>query len=266
QELTSAQNRFRVGQITRTDVSQAQAGLAGAKAGRIGAEGTLKSSEATFMRVIGRAPQNLSPAPSFENRLPKTLAEAIDIAQRNSPDLLAAMSMEKSAQAGSSASKGALAPTVDLFATAGRQHNQPTDDYRVDSVAAGVRAEWALFDRGVTWSRVRQNKYTANQKRMELADARRVSRENTTKAWESLTAVNAQLTSIKAQIEANRLAAEGVKREARAGSRTVLDVLNAEQALLNSRVALAQTERDRMVAAMQLLAAIGRLNLKDMGI
>ncbi|GHU01272.1 type I secretion protein TolC [Alphaproteobacteria bacterium] len=267
QELTSARNRFRVGQITRTDVSQSEARLSGATSQRIGAQGDLESAQAGFVQVVGRMPEGtLAAVPSFADRLPKTLAEAVAAAEQASPALKAAQETAAGANSKANATMGGLLPSVDAYVQAGKGIDPTTiNDDESHYAAAGLQASWSLYDSGTTLSKTRQDKRTANQRRMELDDARRKAVAEATSAWAGWTAAKAKIKSIQDQISAAQLAASGVKREATAGARTTLDVLNAEQELLDARVSLVVAQRDEAVAALTLMAAIGKLNLKALG-
>ncbi|QJE72907.1 TolC family outer membrane protein [Aerophototrophica crusticola] len=269
-QLEASNDRFRVGEITRTDVSQSEARLAGATSSRIQAEGLLNASRATFARLVGIVPQKLSqPAPTFT--LPSTMDETIALAEANNPAVVAAKYSEKASDAAVDVVTGELLPTVSLNAQAGRDWGSSSAgagrrDVPVDSAAITARVTIPLYEAGNTTSRVREAKQTARQRRIEVDEAARQSRENAIRAWEGLVTARATIKSRQAQVRSSEIALEGVRQEATVGSRTVLDVLDQEQELLDARVNLVRAQRDELVAAFQVLAATGQLTASRLGL
>lgn len=258
--LDSYQKRFKAGELTRTDVAQSEARLSGATANRIAAEGNLQVSNANYFDVVG-----LEPATQMDDvtdttiRLPKSLDEAIRLALTNNPQIKAYEHAVKAAGYTVNAKKGILAPQVDISAGAAKQHDYNTFK-RNDTweVMANVRVP--LYQSGSEYSDIRAAKQTENQYRILLSKIRQSVRSQTISAWENYTSNKAQIHSIQAQIKASKIALDGVIREAQVGSRTVLDVLDAEQEHLDNQVSLIKVHRDEIVSAYTLLSAIGRLN------
>ena len=246
-QLDAAQDRFRVGEITRTDVAQAESRRARARADRILAEGNVTSTRANYQRVIGETPQRLQPARPPQG-LPQTETEAQGLADTNNPSVVAAIYTERAAQNDVDLIFGELLPSLNLNSITQRGRETQTRGQTRDSIDLTAALTVPLYQAGSVDARVREAKQTAGARRIELEDARRRAKEDTTRAWEALNTSRASITAIQAQIRAAEIALDGVEQEARVGSRTVLDVLDAEQELLNAKVALVRSQRDEIVA------------------
>lgn len=264
-QLEATRDRFRVGEITRTDVAQAEARLSGATASRIQAEGQLQKSRANYENNVGKPPEALT-QPDIVTGLPGTVEEAIDIAIKSNPNFVAADFTASAAQDGVDVTRGDLLPTFDIEAQYAKGYDTLADKSRSTNAQARAVLTVPLYQSGAEYARLRQSKHTAGQRRLEADQARLDARETTIAAWENYQAFTASIESIKAQISASEIALEGVQREAEVGSRTVLDVLDAEQELLNARVNLVRAQRDQMVAGYQLLSALGRLSAETLGL
>ena len=255
-QLGAARDRFRVGDATRTDVSQAEARLARAIADRALAEGQLEAGRATFERFVGAAPGVLA-QPTLTVALPAVLDEALQLA-------LSAWSVQ-SAQFGEAAARdqidlnrGEALPSAALRMTGQRNIEPSLTTSRQDTVSVIAQVTVPLYQGGAVSSRVKEATETAGQRQQEVDQARKQAIESTRRSWQSLVAARANVTARQAQIRAAETALDGVRQELASGSRTVLDLLNAEQELLDSRVSLVRGQRDELAAAFQLLAAIGR--------
>ncbi|SDH65276.1 TolC family outer membrane protein [Roseospirillum parvum] len=264
-QLEATQDRFRVGEITRTDVSQAEARLAGAIADRIQAEGNLQSSRATYQRVIGHPPESLE-ATRPVNGLPKDLEAAIELALTGAPAVRAADYTARAAEANIEQTKGQLLPSLDVSASVSRGLHTTAPDSMSEDAQIAATLTVPLYQGGGVYSQLRQAKHTAGQRRIQVEEARQSARETVATAWDNLSTAQARIKSIRAQIEAAEIALEGVQREAQVGSRTVLDVLDAEQELLNARVDLVEAQRDEALTSFQLLSAIGRMTAAGLGL
>lgn len=271
-QLQASRDRFRVGEVTRTDVAQSEARLEGAKSTLLSAEATLASSRALYLRVIGRPPATLE-TPTEAPALPENLDEAIEIAVRESPGVKAARFNEEAARYAVNSAKGTLLPSVNLRGQYNRNEGiatNPAAPGTVDAISnrssVTVQVTVPIFNGGLRHSNVRRAKQVRSQRMMEIYQAERVAQENALVAWDNYRASRGQILSSEAQVRANEIALEGVRQEAYVGSRTTLDVLNAEQELLNSRVSLVRAQRNEAVAAYSLVAATGRLTAKDMGL
>lgn len=256
--LESYRKRFKAGELTRTDVAQSEARVSGAIANRIAAEGQLQISKANFYSVVGIEPENLQDVEELSLPLPSNVEEAINLALKNNPKIRAAHYAEQAALNMVSAKKGTLSPSIDIKGAAGKQKEITTikeSDYW--QVTANLKVP--IYQAGAEYAAVREAKQLANQYRILLAKTRQDVRSETTSAWESYQSNKAQIQSIKDQIKASKIALDGVIREANVGSRTVLDVLDAEQEHLDNQVSLTKAHRDEIVAAFTLLSAIGQM-------
>lgn len=262
-QLDAARDRFQVGEITRTDVSQAEARLSRARADRIQAEGNLTSSRANYVRIVGQPPGRLSPA-RVPAVLPATEADALNIAASDNPAVVSAKYAERAARDDVDLISGEFLPTVSLQGTLSRQHETQTAGFERDVAEANVVLSVPLYQGGQVDARVREAKQTAMQRRITAEDTIRRAREDATRTWEALTTARARIQAFQAQIRADEIALEGVEQEARVGSRTVLDVLDAEQELLDAKVNLVRAQHDEIVASYQLTAALGRLTAQSL--
>jgi len=256
-QLEATRDRFRVGEITRTDVAQAEARLSGASADTAGAQADLENSRANFIRVVGVVPNGLN-APEILPALPGSLDETVDMALTGNPSVLAASHVWEGAQHEIRNQRGRLLPTVDL--NGAYQHSWEAanqEDASSDTISASISVTVPIYQGGTVYGGLREAKHVAGQRRLELESARTQVREQAQQAWENMQATQSRIAALEDQIEAAEIALEGVQREAQVGARTVLDVLDAEQELLNARVDLVRAQRDEVVAALNVLSAIG---------
>ncbi|MBI3710130.1 MAG: TolC family outer membrane protein [Proteobacteria bacterium] len=263
-QLDAVQDRFRVGEVTRTDVAQAEARLERAKSDRIQAEGNLTSTRANYLRVVGEVPGKLAAAPLPRN-LPGSEREAIAGAPDN-PNVVAARYNELASQNDVDLIAGELLPSVSLNTTASKAYEQASPNTALAQVGVTLNLTIPLYQAGSVEARTRAAKQTVGQRRMEFEDVRRRALEDSARFYEAYTTAKSQIGSFNSQIRASSIALEGVEQEARVGTRTVLDVLNAEQELLDGRVNLVRAQRDNIVAAYQLVGAIGKLTAKDLSL
>ncbi|WP_247874285.1 TolC family outer membrane protein [Azospirillum sp. TSH58] len=268
-QLDAARDRFRVGEYTRTDVSQSESRLAASIAARISAEGTLQASRATYERVVGSMPGKLkAPKPKF--KLPGTLDEVVEMARSNNPSVLSATYTEAAQREAVDQQFGRLLPSANLSAQANRTidagRSSGIDIKRQDGAQLTAQITIPLYQAGLPEALTREAKHTANQARLQIDDTRRQAVEAAISAWQGLQAARASIESYNSQIRAAEIALEGVRQEAQVGSRTVLDVLNQEQELLNARVNLVRAQRTEMVQAFTVLGAIGQLTARQLNL
>ena len=261
--LKSYQKRFQVGDLTKTDVAQSEARLEGAKTNRIVAEGDLETANAAYVSMVGRKPPEKTRVNDLDKFLPKTLSECLDIMRTNNPSLKAAEFADEASQYNITLQRGDLLPELNVNAGAGYQWGQPLpqldDKYDGHYWQIGANLTVPLYQGGGEYAKVREAKQLANQARINLEQVKRDLVKSTTQAWEQYRSTKSSIESIEAQIKASKMALDGVIREADVGSRTVLDVLDAEQEYLNNRVQLVQAERNMTVAALNLLSAMGHM-------
>ncbi len=265
-DLNAAKDRFEVGEVTKTDVAQARARRAGAVSRLDLARANLRTSRATYEQVIGHAPSNLRVPPSIMRLIPNTLTEAINIADAEHPTVMAAVFREIVARHTIQRIRGELLPDVDLEASYSRRWDPSRAIHDTETTSVTGRVTVPFYRGGEVSARVRQAKHTRNQRQREVDAASTQIKSSAVAAWSQLQAARAQIVSDRTQVEANRVALSGVREEERVGQRTILDVLNAEQELLNSQVNLEATRRDLTVAHYAMLAAIGRLTVVRLGL
>jgi outer membrane protein len=264
-QLQATNDRFRVGEITRTDVAQAEAALAGATATRQTAEGNLQTARSTFQRLIGELPDKLTePQPL---RLPtKTLEEAKALASGNNPTVIAALFQNAADKDNFDLQYGALMPTVSLQGTGSYTQNSTQKNVRAEGGQVVASVSVPIYQGGSEYAAIRQARQTEQQSRRLVDDARRTAVQQVISAWETYQAARSTIDSTRTQIRSNQIALEGTQREAIVGSRTTLDVLNAEQTLLNSRTTLVQNLSSLVTASYQVTAAVGRLTARDLNL
>ena len=264
-QLEATKDQFRVGEPTRTDVAQAEARLSQAQSERIKAQANLIASRASYKSVVGNMPGSLDPVPALP-ALPATEDEAMSVAVQNNPTLQAALYTEEASRHAIDVAKGSLLPSLDISA----QRSDSRGTYRagLSSYQDRVMAQLTipLYQSGSEYSRVRQAKETNSHDRLQIESARRQVDQTVTDAWNTLRAARSVIESSKEAVRANEIALDGVRQEASVGSRTTLDVLNAEQELLNSRTTLVTAEHDEYVAAYQLLSAVGELTAQRLSL
>lgn len=264
-QLQATNERFRVGEITRTDVAQAESRLAGARAALEQSDGNRESSRAVFQRLIGMAPNRVSPPQPLIPPV-RSAQEAVQKASTNNPNVIATMFDEAAAIENIDLQFGALLPTIGVQGQTFRLDNNTARGTRQTGSQITANLSVPLYQGGAEHAAVRQARQLAQQQRQLVEDARRLAGQQAAQAWETLRTARAQVESVRAQIRAQEIALDGVQREAVVGSRTTLDVLNAEQELLNARVSLVQALATLVNASYSLTATIGRLTAPDLGL
>jgi outer membrane protein len=264
-QLEATRDRFSVGEVTRTDVSQAEARLEQARADRIGAEGVLISARASYEKTVGVSAPGRAATARLPQNLPLSDAD-VRTGAANHPDLIAARFFEKAAADDVDLIAGEKLPTVNLNGSLARNTENQTRGVQQDTASVSVSVSVPLYQAGQTDARVREAKQTAAQRRIDVETQRRSTLETALRRLEALHTARARITSFEAQIRSSEIALEGVEQEARVGLRTVLDVLNAEQELFTARVNLARQQREEVVAAYQLASSVGRLTATELGL
>jgi outer membrane protein len=269
-ELEEARARFDVGQVTRTDVAQSEARLAGGQSQLSTAQAQLGVTRANYLALVGQSPGELAPEPPLVG-LPASVDEAFAAANKENPGVIAADYAEQAAAARVAEAKAANHPTVSLRASYGY------DGYLRDqsaiipgqvpgiytpSISASAVVTQPLFTGGYNGSRIRQALENDNTQRIAVESARRQATLSVSQAWNQLLAARANVASSEQQVRSNEVAFDGAKQEAEVGSRTTLDVLNAEQELQTARLALINARHDQYVAGASVLSAMGRLEAR----
>ncbi len=262
-QFEATTDRFEVGELTRTDVSQAQARFAKSTADRIQSEGDLISAKAEYTRLVGEEPTNLLP-PTIPSDIPNTVESVIDLATKNNPSFMAAYYDEQSAMKSIDEASGELLPELNLEASTTTALESSSSGSRSDSAQIGLTLSVPFYQQGSVYSKVRKAKQTAAKKRMDMELARTEAVKSAKTGWEGVVTARARIQSFLAQIRSAEVALDGVQREAAVGSRTVLDVLDAEQELLDAKVSLVRAQRDELVAVFELKQAIGELTAEKL--
>jgi outer membrane protein len=256
--LEYSQAQFDAGVVTRTDVAQAQARLAQARTQLVRAQALMAAAVQAYLRLVGRPPSDLQPPPMADH-LPPDLANALDVAGRDSPLLRSAVADADAADAGvdSAAAQGRPRITLEAGQSIGADFDDDTTESINDTV--GVRVSVPIFQGGLIRSRTRQQRALRAASSLDLAATQRLVQEQVTNSWTALAASRAAVDSARDQLAAAELAYEGVTLEQETGLRATFEVLEQEQVLLDARLALAQAERDLVVAERALLASMGQL-------
>lgn len=262
--LEYAQAQFDAGVVTRTDVAQSQARLAQARTQLVQAQGTLAAATQAYLRLVGNPPSNLE-APPATLGLPADLDLALELAARNSPVLAAAIADAELAGANVdvAAAQGRARVTLEAGQSTGADFDDDLSESTTDSV--GVRVSVPLLQGGAIRSRTRAQRALRAASNLDLAAAQRSVQETVTNSWTGLASARAAVESAREQVQAAELAYEGVRLEQETGLRSTVEVLDQEQDLLIARIALAQAERELVVAERQMLAATGTLTIPEAG-
>ena len=273
-QLDYTRDRFRVGELTKTDVAQAEARYAGAVASRIQSESNVKVAYSTYRKTIGKMPEKLFEPEVPAAKLPQTLEDALAVAEKNNPSIVSAERTADQAKNSVDVAKSAHYPSLNLQASYlnsranahGSMANYDRGLYKgtietgrareQDSTVALV-LDVPFYTGGVVSSKVSQAKSLERQARVGIIAARRAVEQVTTQAWENYQSTLAGLSSLQEQVRAAELALDGVRHEEQAGTRTVLDVLNAEQELLDARVSVISAKKNLIDASYMLISAMG---------
>lgn len=266
EQLRQTQDRFKVGEVTRTDVAQAESRLALARSQVILAEANLKTSIARYRQNIGTEPKQLAPGRSIEKMLPASIDAALRTALAEHPAINAALHGVDAALLQVKVIEGELAPSLSVRGTLQRRYDYQVPNTDIVSAAAVATLSIPLYEGGQVYSRARQAKESAGQQRLTADVTREQVRAAVVSAWGNFEAAKAAIESSQAQVQAAEVALNGVREEAKVGQRTTLDVLNAQQELLNARVNLITAQRDRVVASYTVLSSIGRLGPSKLGL
>jgi len=266
EQLKQTRDRFNVGEVTRTDVAQAESRLAAGRSALLGAQSNFVTSEANYRRVIGVDPGRLAPGTPVDRFSPPTLPGAISQGQQQSPSVLAAMYGVDIAELAVKVSEGALYPNLGVTASLAKNWDPLYNVNKQTTASVIGTLTVPIYQGGAEYSTIRQSKETVGQQRLNLDVTRDQVRETVVASWGQLDASKAQIEATTAQVNAAEIALNGVREEARVGQRTTLDVLNAQQELVNARVALVTAQHDRVVASYTLLAAVGGLSMQRLGL
>ncbi len=267
EQLRETRDRFTVGEVTRTDVAQAEASLSSSQATALSAESTLEASIARYGQVIGDKPTSLAPVRPIVKPLPKTLPEAISISQVEHPAITASLHGVDAAQLQIKIAESALYPTVAVSGSITNQFDASgVPGLHVLSGQVTGQITIPIYQGGAEYAATRQAKESLSQQELQADSERLQVRAAVVTAWGANQAAVGVVRAARAAVSANEVALAGVREEAKVGQRTTLDVLNAQQALLNARVQLVSAEHDEVVDSYSLLSSVGRLNIPTLGL
>jgi outer membrane protein len=268
EQLRQTRDRFNVGEVTRTDVAQAESSLAGGRSQVLLAESNYKTSVATYRQVIGTEPSHLTAGMPVDRYSPHTLPAAVSVGTGTNPSVTMAEHNVDAALRQVKVAEGSLYPTVSVQGNFTKSYETVGSLNTVESYNASLLGTLSvpIYQGGAEYSLIRQAKETLGQRRIDLDTARDSVRQNVVQSWGQLEAAKANIDATQAQVQASEIALNGVREEARVGQRTTLDVLNAQQTLVNARVSLVTAQRDRVVGSYTLLAAVGRLSPPVLGL
>lgn len=263
EQVRASQDRFEVGEGTRTDISQAQAQRQSALSQVLSAEANLASSKAVFFQVTGMQPKNLRRKMKIRRFLPKSLKSALNTAANEHPDILSAKHSVDSAAFNVKEQEGGLLPRVSVEGNVSSQfHPVPGVTNRVDSASIFGRLTVPIYQGGIVSAQVRQAKEQLGQARINVDVSRDLIRATVVSSWSNLLAAHASIRAAEAGVSAAELAVEGVLEEFRVGQRTRLDILDQQSQLITAQITLAQSKRNQLVFAYTLVSAVGRLNTR----
>lgn len=258
QQVKAARDRFEVGEVTRTDVAQAEARRAASEAELAAATSRRAKSRADFERIVGRPAIQLA-EPPVAPQMPATLEEAIAVARANNPSILAAKAREAQGERGVDVARGRLAPSFDLVGSAGFVSTQQDSTFNDTNVGLSAEFRFPLFDSGLLQSRTRGAQLEADRGRYErMAIERQVTAQVTT-AWHQVVAARGEIAASVSRVAAAEVALEGAQQELAVGERITLDVLDQERELLEAQLGQVDAERAAYLASHDLLAAMGEL-------
>ena len=267
EQLRETRDRFTVGEVTRTDVAQAEASLSSAQATALSAEATLQAAVARYRQFIGDQPTSLAPVRPIVRPIPKNLPEAISISQVEHPAITASLHGVDAAELQIKIAEGALYPSVGVSASVTNQFDASAiPGLRVLSAQLVGQINIPIYQGGAEYASTRQAKESLSQQELQTDSQRNIVRAAVVAAWGLNEASVGVVRAARAAVSANEVALTGVREEAKVGQRTTLDVLNAQQALLQARTTLVQAEHDQVVNSYSLLSAVGRLNVPTLGL
>ncbi len=260
EQVRSERTRFDVGESTRTDVAQAEASQAGSVAQLSAAKAQLQSSIAIYRQIIGKDPEKLKGPGSIEKLLPGKLERGLEIGFAEHPAILATKYLVDQADWNVKSAESDLLPTLQLQGSVSRNYNRNAPDTTVDNTAITARLSVPIYQGGSVSAKVRQNKEVLGQRWIEVDETVDSVRAAVVSAYSQLQSARASSEANQSQLRAANLALQGSVEERKVGQRTALDVLRAQQDVINAQVSLANSQRDSVVAAYAVLSAVGRLN------
>ena len=267
-QVETDQNRLAKGEISLTDLSQSEASLAGARAELITAQNELVTSKANFEKIIGKKPsKNIKEIKIIDLNLPKSLAAAYNISNSENPDLQIASLEYKKSKLDVIIAGSDLSPSATLSYKIAEQDDFSATIKDRTQQTVKATASWPLFAGGSNLFSLRESQELRNEKELLLEDAKKTNETNVASAWSNYQSSKSVLDSIELQVKAAEIANEGVTLEYESGSkRTTLEVIQSRTILLNSRINLANSEKNFLISKFKLLSAVGRLTAQQLNL
>ncbi|WP_412177301.1 TolC family outer membrane protein [Mesorhizobium sp. ZC-5] len=271
EQVRAARSRFDVGEGTRTDVAQADASRSAAVAQLAAARAQAKSSEAIYRQLIGEEPNSLKAPSPLAKLLPKSLQQAMALAQEQHPAIVATERMVDVAAFTVKSTEGQLLPQVSASAGVSEAYRDSSPDTtgqngRSTSAGIGLQLTVPIYQGGRTSAQVRQSKESLGQARIEVDVSRDQVRAAVTSAWSQYQASAENVSAIRETVSAAQLALEGVIEERNVGQRTTLDVLDSQADVINAQISLVEAERNVVVASYAILSAVGNLSARRLSL
>jgi outer membrane protein len=266
--LRQTRDRFTAGEVTRTDLAQAESSLAAGRSSLHAAESNYTTSKSAYVQTIGVEPGKLASASPVDRFFPPTLVAALARAASQNPTITTAMFNVDAAVWQVKVQESFLYPVLSLNGTFQKNFGSPNTLANLESLTGSVTGQLSvpIYQGGAEYANIRQAKETLGQRRLDLDTARLAVQQNVTQSWGQLEAAKAQVDATTAQVTSSEIALDGVREEARVGQRTTLDVLNAQQALVSARTSLVTAQHDRIVASYAVLASVGSLSPQILGL
>lgn len=261
--VRSARERLAFNELTNTDVAQAQLRLATAQSAVATGRSEVVTARAAYTTFVGHEPRDLT-EPSFPRAIPKSLSEALAIAARENPQIIAAIHREGAARHAVELARGRLLPQVSLVAGWGEDNNHDRGSQTRSTIVEG-RVSMPLYEGGEIHAQVRQAKQIHLSQLQSIDAIRADVQQNVTAAWAQYEAARARVDLARQQIRTSQAALDGVRREEGIGQRTLLDVLNAQQDSIDAQVSMVSVRRGELISAYILMAQIGRLDAALLG-
>ena len=268
EQLRQTKDRFNVGEVTRTDVAQAEAALAKAQSDYLTSQSNLQASIASYRQLIGDQPRSLAPVTPVARLLPSNLTQAIAISQVEHPAITAYLHGVDVALLNVKISEAALYPSVNLQGSLTKSFDTSglTGGSKVLVGSLVGQISIPIYDGGASYASIRQAKEQLSQQELTADSQRDKVRAAVVAAWGANTNALGVLKAAQAQVKAAEVALAGVREEAKVGQRTTLDVLNAQQLLLKARLDLVTAQHDQVVNSYTLLSNVGRLSVRTLGL
>ena len=254
--------RLRIGENTKTDVSQAGSRLAEALAQRIQAENTVRASMSDYIRIVGRDPGKLD-NPAISINLPNSLDDVMEAARTYDPDVIAAQYSVTAARDDVETVDGGLLPVVEAIGSATRSWDPTITQRKVDEASLQLKMTLPL-DNGSVAARARGARQTVSQMLQQAEDTQRRAVDRAVKSWNALTAIRAQIQARKAMVRSSNETLASLRTEVSIGVRTAIDLLNAEQEAFSARLSLVNAKHDEVILALTLAASVGRLTAQNL--